>query len=113
MTEKEFSKINENPFASPEMTYSLVETDGENPQHSGVLNAFASAILHGTELVARGEEGINGLTISNAMHLSSWTGKEVTLPLDEEKFLELLNERIATSRFKSVDEKVSNTEGSY
>ena len=103
MTEKEFSKINENPFASPEMTYSLVETDGENPQHSGVLNAFASAILHGTELVARGEEGINGLTISNAMHLSSWLGKEIVIAdFDDEMFYEELSKRIATSKRKTV-----------
>ena len=34
-----------------------METDGENPQHVGVLNAFAGAILHGTPLVADGKEG--------------------------------------------------------
>jgi hypothetical protein len=87
--------------------------ENRGPQHVGVLNAFADAIIDKTPLIANGAEGINGLTISNAMHLSSWTGKEVTLPLDEDKFLELLNERIAGSRFKNVDEKVSNTEGSY
>lgn len=103
VTEKEFSRTNENPFASPEMTYTLVETDGENPQHSGVLNAFASAILHGTELVARGDEGINGLTISNAMHLSSWLDKEIVLAdFDDELFYEELKKRIATSKRKTT-----------
>ena len=38
--------------------------------------------------------------LSNAMHLSSWTDQTVTLPVDEDKFLELLNERRATSRVK-------------
>lgn len=103
VTEKEFSKTNENPFASPEMTYTLVETDGENPQHAGVLNAFASAILHGTELVAKGDEGINGLTISNAMHLSSWLDKEITIAdFDDELFYEELKKRIATSKRKTT-----------
>ena len=60
-----------------------METDGENPQHSGVLNAFAGAILRGEPLVAGGEEGIRGLTLSNAMHLSQWTGRTVELPLDD------------------------------
>ena len=71
--------------------------------HSFVLNAFASAILHGTELFVKGEEGINSLTLSNAMYLSDWTGKRITLPLDEDLFLEELNKRRATSKLKQVE----------
>lgn len=101
-TEKEFSKTNTNPFGAPAFTQSIVETDGENQQHVGVLNAFASAILHGTELVARGEEGINGLTISNAMHLSAWLDKEIELAsFDHELFYQELQKRINTSRRKT------------
>ncbi len=40
-----------------------------------MLNAFAGAILRGEPLIAGGEEGIHGLTLSNAMHLSSWQEK--------------------------------------
>jgi len=90
-----------------------VQTDGANPQHKGVLNAFAANILHGTPLVANGTEGINALMLSNAMHLSSWLGKAVTLPFDEQLFLEKLNKRRATSRHKDVVDIVSDTEGSY
>lgn len=72
---------------------------GDGPQHVGILNDFCSAILHGTPLLAPGEEGINGLTISNAIHLSSWLGKTVELPLDEELFYQLLQEKIESSRF--------------
>ena len=61
MTEQEFSKTNTHAFATvPSTSKGLVETDGKNPQHVGVLNAFGDAILHGCDLVARGEEGING-----------------------------------------------------
>lgn len=77
-----------------------VETDGLNEQHSGVLNAFASHILHGTPLVARGEEGINGLMISNAAHLSSWLGETVTLPVDEDLFYSELQKKVAGSKKK-------------
>ncbi len=77
-----------------------IETDGVNDQHIGVLNAFSSHILNGTPLVARGEEGINGLMISNAAHLSSWTDKTVTLPVDEDVFYAELQKRVATSRVK-------------
>ena len=103
MSEPEFSRTNDNPFARPDFEVVDVETDGENPQHSGVLNAFADAILNGGELVARGEEGINGLTISNAMHLSAWLGKEVDLTnFDDELFYEELKKRIATSKRKTT-----------
>ncbi len=103
MSEPEFSRTNDNPFARPDFEVIEVETDGENPQHSGVLNAFANAILNGGELVARGEEGINGLTISNAMHLSAWLGKEIDLTnFDDELFYEELSKRIKTSKRKTT-----------
>ena len=60
-----------------------METDGQNEQHVGVLNAFAGKILRGTPLIAEGHEGLNGLTISNAMHLSAWLGKPVEIPFDD------------------------------
>ena len=100
VSEPEFSRTNTVPFARPDCTLSQVETDGKSEQHIGVLNAFAGAILHHTPLVADGREGIYGLTLSNAMHLSSWLGREVTLPLDEERFVYELQQRIATSRRK-------------
>ena len=102
ISEPEFSKTNTSMFARPAMTVSDVETDGENPQHSGVLNAFAGKILRGTPLIADGIEGINGLTISNAMHLSAWTGKDVDLDhFDHALFREELMKRVATSRRKA------------
>lgn len=100
VNEREFCKTATDGFAKPECTVEEVETDGLNEQHVGVMNAFAAKILGKGELVAPGREGINGLMLSNAMHLSSWTDQTVTLPVDEEKFLELLNERRATSRRK-------------
>lgn len=101
-------------FAQPEGHFAELETDGENLQHVGVLRAFAANILRGEPLVARGEEGINGLTLSNAMHLSSWLGKEVKIPFDEDLFLDELNKRRATSKEKTdVQEVTFDTKGSY
>ena len=70
-----------------------IECPGENTQWAGVLAAFVEKINGTGELIAKGEEGINGLTISNAMHLSAWLGKTIELPLDEELFLSELNKR--------------------
>ncbi|MCC8104119.1 MAG: Gfo/Idh/MocA family oxidoreductase [Clostridiales bacterium] len=88
-------------FSQPKGQWIDVETDGKNEQHTGVLKAFAAAVLRGEPLVARGEEGIRGLTLSNAMHLSGWLKKPVDLPFDEELFLEELNKRRATSDRKT------------
>jgi len=104
----------ENGFARIPYKEIAVETDGRNEQHPGVLNAFSDCILYGSALVARGEEGINGLMISNAAHLSSWTNETVTLPVDEDKFYALLTEKAARSRKKdkvasAVNEDMSST----
>ncbi|NHC19472.1 Gfo/Idh/MocA family oxidoreductase [Bacillus sp. MM2020_4] len=64
-------------------------------QHIAVLEDFASAIVNGTPLLAPGSDGINGVRLANAMHLSSWLGKEIDVPFDEDLFLEELNKRIA------------------
>jgi predicted dehydrogenase len=63
-------------------------------QHSGVLENFAQAVLHGTPLLAPGSDGMKGVRLANAIHLSSWTGTEVSLDFDEDEFLGMLNERI-------------------
>ena len=98
----------------PEGKYVEVTTDGENPQHIGVLNAFAGRILYGTPLVAEGTEGIHGLELSNAMHLSAWLGKAVYLPIDEDLFLEELNKKRKNSKEKEVVEEVFfDTSDSY
>ena len=110
--EPEFSKTNKVPFGQPKSTKIEVETDGQSPQHVGVLNAFAAAILRGEPLVAGGEEGINGLTLSNAMHLSAWLGKEISLPFDEDLFYNELMKRVQNSRRKeNINAVVADTSG--
>ncbi len=63
-------------------------------QHAGVLENFAANILEGTPLLAPGSDGINGVRLANAIHLSSWLGQEVPLDFDEELYLAELNKRI-------------------
>ncbi|MEG0901083.1 MAG: Gfo/Idh/MocA family oxidoreductase [Clostridia bacterium] len=111
--EREYCKTSTDCFAKPPCTVEEVQTDGLNEQHVGVLKAFAGHILRGEPLVANGVEGIRGLTLSNAMHLSAWTEKTVELPIDEELFLRLLNERRATSRAKQGLDLTFSTDHSY
>ncbi len=113
-TEQEFSATNTEPFGTVNVTKIDVQTDGENHQHMGVFRAWSGAILHGTPMVAEGSEGINGLMLSNAMHLSAFTGKTVALPIDEDAFYDELMKRVATSKRKTnVVEVVADTGNSY
>ena len=70
-------------------------------QHTGIINNFTNHIIDGEPLIAPGAEGIRGLTISNAIHLSSWTGEAVELPIDEDKFIAELEKRKAEEKESS------------
>lgn len=110
---REYRETARENYSKPEYKVSEVQTDGQNPQHVGVLNAFAANILRGEPLIAAGQEGIRGLTLSNAMHLSGWLGRTVDLPLDEDLFLAELNKRRAASRHKTGESVYITSEGSY
>ena len=81
----------------------------------GILKNFTDALLNGRELLARGEEGINGLTISNAIHLSAWTGETVEIKsFPDDKFYELLCEKIKNSKVvKKVQQIVVDNSNTY
>ena len=59
------------------------------------MRNFAAAVLGEEELLAPGGDGIHGVRLANAIHLSSWTGQQVSIEdFDEETYLAELNERI-------------------
>ena len=75
------------------------------PGHKGILENFASAILHGTELIAHAEEGLNSVELANAMLYSSLTHSDVKLPLDGDAFWAKLQELIEHSSFQKTEGK--------
>ena len=100
ISEREHNRINKLPFAKPECWECNIPVDfSGGPQHVGILENFADALLNGAELLAKGEDGILGLTISNAIHLSAWTGETVDVKhFPDERFYELLQEKIRNSK---------------
>lgn len=73
----------------------FTEESAWGEQHSGVLENFARHILYGEDLLAPGAEGINGVRLANAIHLSTWTGEEIVLKdFDDDLYLNELNKRI-------------------
>ncbi len=113
LTEQEFSKTAKRAFNRQEVTKVSYDFPVNEDPHMKIAHNFANAILNKTPLLADGREGINGLTLSNAMYLSSWTDSEVLLPIDEELYYNELMKRAKTSKFKNVASVVTSTEGSY
>ncbi len=92
--ERDFCFTAKEGFATPGCTYE--EFSAPEPEgHIEVLEAFAKSILTGSEMTARGEEGINSLSISNAAYLSAWTDDWAELPTNEALFEKYLNENCA------------------
>ncbi len=113
--EPEFNK-NQEPFGMPEFWNCEIPVDATGgEQHVGIIKNFADAVLSGKELLAKGEEGICGLTISNAMHLSAWTGETVDIKnFPDDKFYDMLQEKIKNSTVvKNVRKVVADTTGTY
>lgn len=100
--EPEFSKENTGFMSKPKNKTtknkkSILELLREHVfvgQHFRIVRNFSNVVL-GKEhkLIAPGEEGVNGLTFSNAIHLSGWLNKEVRIPINDDVFALELEKR--------------------
>jgi predicted dehydrogenase len=81
--------------------------------HIGILQNFTRAILYGEELLAPGNEGIHGLTISNAAYMSDWLDCWVDLPMDELLFSQMLNEKQTKEGLVIKNNSAEKLEGEY
>lgn len=98
--ERQFNREWKGGFGQPECWKCEIPIHGSETGHKGITINWISAILKGTPLLSPGEEGIKGLELSNAMHLSAWTDNWVNLPIDEDLYYDKLQERIRNSTFK-------------
>lgn len=86
--------------------------------HAPIFQSFAQSILDDTPMIAPGFEGIKPLTMSNAIHLSSWKGN---VPINLENFphdeyYAMLQEKVKTSNHpmrKGLDNEVANFAGTW
>lgn len=97
----EHLKTTPHGFSKPETWTCEVPTTG-GEEHKGITKNWVNAIRNGTPLLASGAEGINGVTLANAMLLSAWTDDWVSLPLDDELYWSKLQEKIASSEGKKT-----------
>ena len=112
VNEREICFASDDPWYREKAKASPAETDGENPQHAGVINAFTAHLLRGEKLIAEAEDGLRALELSNAIHLSGWTGERVEIPASRETFNRELDKRIAASRIHTGGDITYDTDHS-
>lgn len=112
--EAEWNKEYKGGFGEPEVwkIEVPVEWDGQTG-HLKVVQNFVNNILFDEKLVSPANEGIRGLSISNAMHLSTWKHEWVELPIDEDEYLIELKKKIETSKVRDTEEKILDTKNTY
>ena len=107
--EREICFASDNPWYQADVSPGILRTDGKNTQHTGVMNAFAAHLLRGEKLIADAEDGLKAMMLSNAIHLAGWTGEKVSIPADEKRFEEILQQKIAGSRRKTGADRTYET----
>lgn len=114
--EPEFNRTYTGGFGQPECWKCEIPVEkGDGGSHQGIMRNFTNAILNDEPLIAPGEEGIHGLTLSNAMYLSAWTDNWVDLPIDADLFHEHLMEKVRNSTFQKEtgEGKALNVSGTH
>ncbi len=83
--------------------------------HQLMIENFANAVLCGEALIAPAVEGLNSLTLSNAIMLSSFLGHPVDLPIDAAAYAARLQDLIANSHFEKtvVERDVADVGSSF
>ena len=97
-------------FAMPKCEHFEYVLDEPNPQHVGILNNFANAVLGIEPLYAPASDGIKGVTLANAMLLSTWENDTVDIPFDGQRFYDLLQDKIKNSTVKKVVSEANSTD---
>lgn len=113
--EREYNATTKEGFGRIPFEVIDVQVEGFGGAHTEICRNFTDHILKGTPLIAPGEEGIRGLSISNAMMLSTWKDDWIELPIDGDEFYAYLMERVKTSRHKEVSPtaEVADLSGTY
>lgn len=115
VSERQFNREYKGGFGAPECWKCDIPIHGVETAHKGITADWVNAILKDTPLLSPGVEGIYGLTISNAMHLSSWIDDWVELPIDEDLFYQKLQEKVTGSTFKKdiKEDMILDVDGTY
>lgn len=109
----EFLKTATGGFDEPKFETEVIKQSGDNPQHVGIINNFANAVLGLEPLYVDGQEGLKCVELINSMLLSTWLDKTVEIPVADEQYWAELQKRIATSREKKGEDILIDNSKSF
>ena len=89
--------------AYPVKSNERVIFDEEYNGHVRILQNFTNAVLHGEKLISPANEALDEVKVCNMAYLSAWTGEKINAPIDENLYLEKLQEKINSSSQKNND----------
>lgn len=84
-------------FSKPENWTIEIPVESGSSSHVEVLQNFTDAILHAAPLIAPAAEGIRSIELANAILLSTWKNRTISLPMDSAEYEAELQHRITTS----------------
>ncbi len=83
---EEFGKVNTEKFAQVPFEVHEVIIDQQINPYGAVFENFACHILNGTPLCADGVDGLRQVQLANAIYVSGWEEKRVSIPVTEERY---------------------------
>ena len=88
LSTEEFGRVNTEKFAKiPHTVHEEVFDLQVNP-YGIVFENFAAHLLQGEPLLTTGWDGLREVQLANAIYVSGWEEKKVTVPVAEERFLD-------------------------
>lgn len=94
-----YCKTSKKIFGKPDVWHVEIPVPpSEMGQHAAILQNFTDAILDGVPLIAPAKEGIHSVELANAMVYSSVKDQWVDLPLNAQRYEQLLNQLIRQSK---------------
>ncbi len=111
----EFNKKTTDMFGQPDNYQVDITPTKTVNQHAIVINNFVQAILNQEALIAPAEQGIDSLSIANAILWSAWSKERVSFPLDSNGYQMALNEKLGKSVLREKSDIKANIdmEASY
>lgn len=100
-------------FPEPQTETIEVTLSGTDTAHRGILQNFIDAIGGVVPLIADGNDGLREIMLSNAAYLSSWEGREIALPLQDDRFEEALRQRMENRQVKTAGQAREKAAGGY
>ena len=82
---------------TPEAVYTKEELTDDSvfcDDYVEMFRNFAAHILYGEPLIAAGQDGLEQVRLANAIRLSGWTGREVSIPCDAAEYDRWLDKKI-------------------